>query len=459
MKQRSLRTHLLVWQLTGLLVLCLASCPLIIWLGHVLAREVYDEVLLNSADSVLARIENDKDEISVDLPAHARKWLRHEDKDAFYYQVLGPDDRLIDCDQYIPLPHIRAKPDKHVFYNTFVDGSKVRALELRVPHPQLPPQYVSIQVAETFNTRQAFANLITLGLLMTQVLFIGGSALVIWVGAGRGLMPLRNLEQTLSHRSPSDLEPISMTDAPAETLSLVRIINDLLGQLKDHLDRQARFAANVAHQLRTPLSGMKTYVGLALRTAHDEKVKEFLGLIEQGIERLIALIEKMLLLARSDPSLLAHTINSKVDLNTVILEATAELVPHSAKKHIDLEVLPLSSPVEVFGDPLSLLELTKNITENAITYSPSGGTVQVKIESQHGISLIVEDSGPGIPKAERERVFEPFYRTSSTPEGTGLGLSIAKDIAKAHRATISIQDGDKNKGTRVVVTFPDTNGS
>jgi two-component system sensor histidine kinase TctE len=433
---------------------------MISWLGNSLASAVYDEILLNSADSVVARVESDKGEISVNLPEPARKVLRHEDKDTFYYQVLGPDDRLIDCDEYIPIPAVRAQSGQHVFYNTVVDGNRVRALELRAPHPQLSPKYVSIEVAETFNTRQAFSNLIVISLLATQILFIAGSAVAIWFGAGRGLMPLNNLEQTLSRRSPSDLEPIAIADAPAEALSLVQTINTLLGQIKGHIDRQANYAANVAHQLRTPLSGLKTYVGLALRQSKDNKVQEFLALIDQGVERLIALIEQMLLLSRSDPSVLAHKIDSKVDLNTIILEATAELMPHSAKKHIDLEVIPLTSPVEVYGDPLSLLELTKNLTENAIAHSPSGSSVQVKIDTQHGPALIVEDNGPGIPVEERNHVFEPFYRPATTVTvGTGLGLSIARDIANAHRATITIEDGEKNKGTRVVVSFPNEHQS
>lgn len=460
MKQRSLRVHLLVWQLTGLLVLSLFTCPFMSWLSNYLAGEIYDEILLNSADSVIARVEKDTDQISVDLPEHARKWLRHEDKDAFYYQVLGPDDHLIDCDDYIPTPTVRAKPGKPVYYNTIVDGNKVRAMEVRWPHPQLSQKYVAVQVAETYNTRQAFANTIFVSLLVTQILFIVGSAIAIWFGVGRGLIPLKDLEETLARRSPSELEPIALTDAPEEAASLVQNINTLLGQIKEHIDRQANYAASVAHQLRTPLSGLRTYVGLALRYSKDNKVQEFLALIDQGVERLIALVEQMLLLSRSDPSLLAHKIDSKVDLNTIILEATAELMPQSVKKNIDLEVVPLSKPVEIYGDSLSLLELTKNLTENAIVYSPPGSSVQVKIDTQNGTDLIVEDNGPGIPIEERERVFEPFYRyASSPPVGTGLGLSIARDIAKAHKATITIQDGEKHKGTKVIVTFPKNHSS
>jgi two-component system sensor histidine kinase TctE len=182
-----------VWQLTGLLILFIVSCPLVAFLSSQLSYHIYDEILLNSADSVIARIENDKEAIKVDLPASARQCLRHQDKDSFYYQVLGPNDQLIDCDEYIPLPRKRAKVDQPVFYNSIIDGNKVRVLELRVAHHQGVPNFVTIEVAETANTRQALANLIMIAFLITQTLFISGSAITVWLGTDKGLMPLKNV--------------------------------------------------------------------------------------------------------------------------------------------------------------------------------------------------------------------------------------------------------------------------
>jgi two-component system sensor histidine kinase TctE len=144
-----------------------------------------------------------------------------------------------------------------------------------------------------------------------------------------------------------------------------------------------------------------------------------------------------------------------VDLNSVVLEAAQELKLESEKRQVGLDFSPLSIPAEINGDRLSLHELTKNIAENAITHSPAGGIVRISIAREEDISLIIEDDGPGIPHQERERVFEPFYRVpSNNITGTGLGLSIARDIARTHQATITIEDPEANRGTKVVVKFP-----
>ena len=235
----------------------------------------------------------------------------------------------------------------------------------------------------------------------------------------------------------------------------MQIINNLLAQVQAHIESQARFAANVAHQLRTPLTGVKTFVDLSLRSVSDPKLRELLMQIDHGVCRLISLIERMLLLARSDPNLPLFEPSERVDLNSVVLEAAEELRPHCVKRQVELAFSAPPSPIEICGDRLSLHELTKNIAENAITHSPEGGTVHIHIANEDTVSLIIEDDGPGIPDQERERVFEPFYRVpSNNMVGTGLGLSIARDIARTHQATITIEDSEDSCGTKVVVKFP-----
>jgi two-component system, OmpR family, sensor histidine kinase TctE len=455
MKLRSIRARLLIWQLLSFLLLSAASCVFIAWLAGQVSYQIYDEQLLNSADSIVARIESDKDRIKVNLPPDAQRMCRHEDKDNFYYQVSRSGGKVIDCDEYILPPPKRARLGKPMFYQSYIKGVKVRALEMCIPDPGDGKNYVYVTVAETFRTRQAFFYQILFAFLAIEVLFAIAGALTIWLGVGQGLKPLRNLEHSLAQRSPTDLEPISAVDTPTEALPLVQIINTLLTQVQAHIESQSRFAANVAHQLRTPLTGVKTYVDLSLRSVSDPKLRDLLLQIDYGVCRLISLIERMLLLARSDPNRLASQTYAKIDLNSVVMEAAEELKPHCAAKQIALDFSKPANPIVISGDRLSLHELTKNITENAIAHSPTGGTVHIYIAKGDAVSLIVEDNGPGIPNQERERVFEPFYRLSSnrTP-GTGLGLSIARDIARTHQATITIEDPDLNRGTKVVVKFP-----
>jgi len=453
----SLRLRVLLWQLLSLLILLAVSCLLIYLLANQLAGQIYDEHLLNSADSVVGRIEDDTDKIDVDLPTTARTVLRHQDKDNFYYQVLRSDNKLIDCDEFIPLPRVRAKNKKPVYYEGIIDGNKVRILETRMLDPTNPQKFLYVEVAETLNTRRAFARKILFTLLLMLLLFIACSVLSMWVGLGRGLLPLRSMQNYLALRNPSDLQPVSLDNAPTEVLSLVKTINRLLSQVSDHILAQTRFAANVAHQLRTPLAGVKTYVDLAFRYSTEPRVREVLEQIDQGVQRLISLIEKMLLLARSDPALISTKIDSIVDLNAIVLETIAELTPVANKKEMNLDFCPLPHPVEVHGDPVSLLELIKNIIENAITYSPVASTVHIDIEVGEQICIIVKDNGFGIPINERERVFEPFYRLSANNiPGTGLGLAIARDIARAHLAQITLENNNGAAGTKVVIKFLQT---
>ncbi len=462
MKFRSIRAHLLFWQVVSLLILSLASFPLCYWLAHQLSGQIYDEHLFNSADSVIARIENDRGAINVDLPVSARQVLEHQDKDNFYYQVLNSDGQLIDTDhgsERIPVPVKRAQMNKPVFYESVLDGDKIRVLELRAAHPTNPKTFLYIEVAETLNTRRVFARQILLALIAIQVIFTSFSVLIIWLSIGRGLLPLQTLERSLANRSINDLGPLSLNNIPTEALSLVETLNRHLQQLNEHIRIQARFAGNVAHQLRTPLSGVKTYVDIALRNSTEPKVNQLLKQINHGVCRLISVIEKMLILARSEPNLVASQVNSITDLNGVVFETLSELDHFAKQKQIELEFASHPNQASIFGDAFSLHELIRNILENAVIYSPPNSVVEISTAVGSSVSLIVEDSGPGISVHERELVFEPFYRSSSNKSaGSGLGLAIVKDIAKAHQATVVIEDRSNKRGARVVVTFPSANG-
>lgn len=460
MKPRSIRTHLLFWQVISLLILSFASFPLSYWLAGRLSRQIYDEQLLNSADSVAARIENDREQINVDLPISARELLRHQDKDNFYYQVLNSNNKLIECDEYIPLPVKRAEDRKPIFYESSIDGNRVQVLEVRSPHPTDSKGFLYIEVAETLHTRQAFARQILLVLIATQFIFTAFSVLVIWLSIGRGLLPLKILERRLANRGITDLKPLPLSDTPSEALSLVETINRLLEQLNEHIQVQARFAGNVAHQLRTPLSGVKTYVDIALRNSPEPKVHEILEQINHGVCRLISVIEKMLILARSEPNLVASQVNSIIDLNGIVFQVVSEIRTYAEGKQVELLFSSHPDQAKIVGDASSLHELIRNVLENAIIYSPLNSKIELSTTINGVVSLIVEDNGPGIAASERELVFEPFYRSSlNKSPGSGLGLAIVRDIAKAHQATVVIEDRAQASGAKVTVTFPSTNGT
>lgn len=229
----------------------------------------------------------------------------------------------------------------------------------------------------------------------------------------------------------------------------------MLGSLRADLETQRRFVANAAHQLRTPLAGIQTYVELVARssTTTDTASKNLLKQIEKGLNRMSHLTNRLLALAKAEPQ--AAFSFEKIDLNIVVGEAVEELIMLALEKNIELEFKHEERPAIILGDAPNLKELTTNLVENAILYTKNQGTVSVYVRQDALVQLIVEDDGPGIPLEERERVFERFYRVLGTQvEGSGLGLAIVKEIASAHKAELTLQSTTRDKGAKFVITFP-----
>jgi two-component system sensor histidine kinase TctE len=281
------------------------------------------------------------------------------------------------------------------------------------------------------------------------------SGLAVWLGVARGLAPLGRLKEAVESRNPSDLRPLSEENVPKEVKPLVMAINKLLNRLQEDRDSQKRFLSNAAHQLRTPLAGLKTQTELALRQKEQTDIKESLQHIHTSASRATRLAQQLLALARVEPSVFKNLTRERLDLNKVARDATQELVMQAIAKKIDLGFEECSSAQFIAGDRSSLHEMMFNLIENAVFYTQSGGSITVRVESdKQGPVFCVEDDGPGIPASERELVFERFYRVLGNKEsGSGLGLAIAREIASAHGASIEIGDGENKRGTLVRVSF------
>lgn len=223
------------------------------------------------------------------------------------------------------------------------------------------------------------------------------------------------------------------------------------------LEFQQRFVANAAHQFRTPLAGLKTYIYAAKRLPSNERMNNLLDQIESGTDRMSRLSNQLLALAKADPANKFGTYDS-VDLNLIVSDVTAGFVEKALDKEIELSFEGSDTPAVIRGNATGLTELTANLIENAILYTQFGGQIVVRLfyENNEGcIALSVQDNGPGIPQPERERVFERFYRVLGTEApGSGLGLAIVKEIATAHEAKVSIASLDPESGTTVKVSFP-----
>jgi two-component system, OmpR family, sensor histidine kinase TctE len=450
----SIRRQLLLWLMLPLCGVWLVTTVATCYFGTGSSNKLFDQLLLDSADSVIARISIKGENVSVPLPESAREIIERG-VDHFYFrvkdQITGKtllEDGKIELREPLQLP---TDYDDPVFAYGTAEGKRVRVAGIKVIDAETHRSLI-LEVAETLNSRDQLANHILLNILLSELVVILIGSLAIAIGVTRGLTPLRDLQQAIAQRTPADLSHIDESNAPMEALPLVQALNDLLDRLKVEIDSQKRFVANAAHQIRTPVAGMKTYVGLARRLANSEELTKILEHVDEGTDRLTHLTNRLLSLAKAEPNAYREQNYTVMDLNMVIPNALVELVSKAISKEIELEFEGAVQPALVRGNEASIEELVLNIVENAILYTPAGGHVSVRVTNGNGVTLSVEDDGPGIPQSERDQVFERFYRIlGSEVSGSGLGLAIVKEIAAAHGATVVVDSGQSGTGTLVKV--------
>lgn len=454
---RSIRKQLLLWLLIPLSCLLVVSAIITYFLAESYAEELYDDQLLNSADSVIARLRLHENGVDVDLPPAAVSILRRNFKDRVYFQVISSSGKLIDGDKDLPMPgDLSSVNDRLPMFNySRANNEVVRTVLMEAFVAEAPQRRAFVQLAETLGTRKALATHILINTAISGLTVIVFGAVFIWLGVSRGLLQLDELIRALSSRSQFDLRPIDESAAPQEVRSLVHSLNDLLAQLREDIESKQRFVANAAHQLRTPLAGLKTYIGILQKLVSEPAAKEVLHQLDAGADRTTHLVNRLLALSKVEQSAEGQTKHTVVDLNAVAAASASNLVVEAVSKNIDLSFESASSQAWVLGDESSLVEMITNLVENAVRYTPANGSVSVSVVIQDLIRLQVDDTGPGIPPAERERVFERFYRILGTDvSGSGIGLAIVSEVARSHQARVLIDDvPDQASGTRITVEF------
>lgn len=452
---RSIQQELLGWLLVPICTLWLVTTFSAYSFAARFANDAYDEIMLNSADSIVARILETEHGLVVDLPPAARDILEHNDMDIFFYRVVTLDGKTLSADADLPMPpeSVNLPLWKPKFTDARVKGLKTRLCVLKVPVKGSRADEVVVIVAETLKARDHFATEITLSIIVPQLFFILLSAIAVSVGVSRALVPLKMLRDSLRNRSQHDLTPIIEEDTPNEVKPLVVAINELMIKLAEDLEAQRRFVGNAAHQLRTPLAGLKTYVALLKRKKQPETT-ELLDQLDVGMDRLNKLVGGLLALAKAEPSANRLTDMVMTDLNGIASDITNALRTKAEGKDLSIEFNKNSESATIQGDPNRLQDLVSNLIDNAIVYTHKGGAIKVAVDAlEHQVKLVIEDNGPGIPAEDRDRVFERFYRVLGTGvEGSGLGLAIVKEIAIMHDATISIESVEPH-GTRFIVNF------
>ena len=474
-EQRSLFGEILDWMLIPMLLMWPASLALTWLIAQNIADKPFDRTLVANVRTLARLVKWQDGQVQFLLPAQGRELLRADSADQVFFQVLGPYDQWIGGehqfpqpgtgDRELPLGEVSLRND--VLRTTSGRQVDVRVARLRAVASEADDTYganlpqgrmVTIQVAETREQRSLLAAEIIKGVMLPQFVILPITLLMIWLALSHGLRPLSELQDRIRARKPGDLSPLDQQIVPVEVAPLVGSVNEMIERQKDMLDTQKHFLANAAHQLKTPLAGLRMQADLALRSAAGaEDLKRSLQQIGRSSIRATHTVNQLLALARAESGSLARQPCNMVQL---VQEVMQECLPAALEKNLDLgyEGADVDSPgVWVEGNPILLSEMVRNLVDNAINYTPATregrpGVVTVRVladSEQQALVVQVEDNGPGIAAGEREQVFKPFYRTlGNEADGSGLGLPIVQEIASQHGASVTVEEAPLRNGRR-----------
>lgn len=458
--QRSLRRHLMIWLLLPQLVLWLAAAYVTYHLAARYANRAIDRSLYQSSRALAQQVKPIGNGLFIDFPKAAQAIIETDPDDKVYYMVSTPPGQFILGNNKLPPPPAIAKPqlDLPYFYDGMVGEVPVRVAALYLAWGgDGEPQRMLVQLAKSRTTREELARQILIDTALPLSGLIVLMSLIVWGSIRTGLAPLTRLRDLVKDRAPNDLAPIELESAPSEVRALAKALNALLAEVHENVSSQKRFISNAAHQLRTPLAGLKSQAELALAEATDPAQKARLQRVQESATRAAHLVAQLLTLARAEPESAAVQARSRFDVQKLARELAAELVPRALQAGIDLgcdEANP--EPLEIAGNALLFREALQNLIDNAIRYAGRGATVTVRSRRERQQAVLeIEDDGPGLPQDPQiyERVFERFVRATHEGSGCGLGLAIVKEIVERHAGSVVLSPVQPH-GLRITLRLP-----
>jgi two-component system, OmpR family, sensor histidine kinase TctE len=446
-KPTSIRRRLLFFLISSALLLVSGAAIVTYWVALRSANDAYDRSLLDPAFDIADNVRLDSAGAHVDLPQKALEALVYDQVDKVIFQVRSPANAIVDGVSDLPEP-----PDvtaaQHIFFDAAYQGERMRLAALRTKSGFV------VQVGETLHKRNRLVWDILVAELVPTLIMALGSIALAWIGVARGLIPLEHLRSEMMSRPPRDLRPLKETAAPIEIAPVINAFNRLLDDLREANTMQQRFLANAAHQLRTPLAGLQMHLELLFRRELPSEIRAELERMHSATVRASRLANQLLALAKAESAPEHGRDMEIVDLRAVADAAARDWAQQALSQDIDLG-FALDHAV-ILGDPLLLPEMVDNLIDNALRYTPAGGSVTVRTGCDDDVPYIgVEDTGPGIPIAERSKVRERFYRIAGTPgEGSGLGLAIVQEVVDRHGGKLEIDAADASVGSYIRVLFP-----
>lgn len=465
-RTRSLFWEILKWLVVPVVIAIPASLAVTYWIGISLATDAFDRALASQTKALAEQVEWSPRLGRYRMTSTLPTILPDDEIDTHLFRVEDADGRLLFGD-----PELGMAPREDIteagavfFRNERLGNLKVRTAILKKTLPETDaPIYV--QIAETLDKRTQLAGEITRGVLLPEAILIPSLVLLLWVGLRRGLAPLARLRDELESRRATDVRPLDANAAPREVVPLVDAFNHMLARVAENNDAQKRFIANAAHQLRTPLAGVKMQTELALQSQDATAMVEALQRIAAGSARSTYLINQLLTLARAEAGATGPVVMAPFDLSHLVRATVEDFFDRAHDRDIDLGVEVGASRLMMTGNAPLMREMLTNLIDNAVKYSPEGSHVTVRLlQTPDAFVIEVEDNGTGIPPAERELVFERFYRATQTeqvehadaPQGTGIGLAIVKEIALRHGGNVIAVVPAGGKGTLMRARFPFT---
>ena len=389
-----------------------------------------------------------------DAPEQPMSWMRlyPESRDSFIYRVSLANGQTLAGDEGLPIAQGNSVDSLRYSDATY----KRLALRIVSYSTQVNNQAVIVTVGETVHRRDHVVHRLDTVVGLSDGIQLALVLGLCLFGITMALRPINRLRERITQRQPQSLQPLPLESVPGEVQPLVHSLNTLLLTVRDAALAQQHFLTNAAHQLRTPLTGLKSQLEVLASETGDSAQQERIARLQGSVDRLAHTANQLLALARAEPST-----HSPGDFVTVPLEPLIGTVADSMLDRAiarDIDLGAECAPAQVRGVHWLLHELLINLLDNAIRHTPGGGRITLRCGlSDHMPYLEVEDSGPGIAPAERERVRERFYRAAgSDGQSSGLGLAIVEEIARSHHARFEILDALEGSGARMRVVFPAT---
>jgi two-component system sensor histidine kinase TctE len=407
-----------------------------------------DRRLKDAANSLMAHVLIKEGRITLDASVGDKPL---PPSDSIKYALRDAQGQLLAGEAQLPAISMNNEVSQ-LFAMSQVDQRSLRTLTTRF---DTPAGVIFITAADVHAPTDPATRYGFMSTLLWDFVQLDVTLVLVWIGIQLGLRPVKKLRDEIAARSPHDLRAIVESSVPREIAPVVVTLNRLFAKLRAAAQSQQQFIANTAHQLRTPITGMQAQLDLLATEPAARPVKDRIQTLQEGIRQLARAANQLLTLARADPNANVAIKNQPVDLGALVGEVVAKFIDRALQLDIDLGVEV--QPVSIVADPSLLDDLLSNLVDNALKYTPAKGRVTATVGVLHGkVFLAVEDSGPGIPEGERQRVRQRFYRMPNSPgHGSGLGLAIVDEIAALFGASVSLESGANGRGTMVRVQFPD----